>query len=350
MLDLDNVLLSNVIEARIMANSAVIELRSRGITEHDVWHAADALLLEGARPTIERVRQKIGRGSPNTVSPHLDAWFSKLGARIKDPLAFSAPPAIPDPVQQAATHFWEAALAETRRDFDERLRAGLADAVANVEAEKERANIAEGAAFEASSKVAHLQAELAQRDAALEEQTRSRVGVEALLARSQASVDDLRRRLDTALEETTEIRKSSERAISEAIDRFTAAERRAALEIDHERTARSRAEGLLSSVERRLEAAQKDAFTQHKNHTEAAAKMEASRVHLRDEVARAKEREAVLKASTEELSADLERARRDAKVARAESELAQRVVSSLRPLSVQRRNVAKKRVVAKRTA
>ena len=88
-------------------------------------------------------------------------------------------------------------------------------------------------------------------------------------------MDDLRRRLDVALEETTEIRKSSERAISEAIDRFTAAERRAALEIDHERTARSRAEGLLGSVERRLEAAQNDAFAQHKNNTEAAAKLDA---------------------------------------------------------------------------
>ena len=41
---------------------------SRGITENDVWQAADALLLEGARPTIERVRQKIGRGSPNRLA------------------------------------------------------------------------------------------------------------------------------------------------------------------------------------------------------------------------------------------------------------------------------------------
>src|SRR4051794_16973760 len=108
-----------------MANSAVAELRSRGISEHDVWQACDALLLEGARPTIERVRQKIGRGSPNTVSPYLDTWFSKLGARVKDPMAFSAPPAIPDPVQQAAAHFWEVAQAEARKDFDERLRSGL---------------------------------------------------------------------------------------------------------------------------------------------------------------------------------------------------------------------------------
>ena len=41
----------------------------RGIDQDDVWKAADALLIEGARPTIERIRQKIGRGSPNTVSP-----------------------------------------------------------------------------------------------------------------------------------------------------------------------------------------------------------------------------------------------------------------------------------------
>lgn len=87
-----------------------------GITETDVWTAADALLLEGARPTIERVRLKIGRGSPNTVSPHLETWFRALGARIKDPGAFAAAPAIPDPITQAATHFWETALAEARAE------------------------------------------------------------------------------------------------------------------------------------------------------------------------------------------------------------------------------------------
>ena len=64
-----------------------------GINETDVWQAADALLLEGARPTIERVRMKIGRGSPNTVTPYLETWFRSLGARIADPMAFSSPPA-----------------------------------------------------------------------------------------------------------------------------------------------------------------------------------------------------------------------------------------------------------------
>jgi hypothetical protein len=55
----------------------------RGIQESDVWSAADELLAEGQRPTIERVRQKIGRGSPNTVSPMLERWFATLGKRLR---------------------------------------------------------------------------------------------------------------------------------------------------------------------------------------------------------------------------------------------------------------------------
>ena len=35
---------------------------SRGVQEADVWAAADALIAQGLRPTIERVRQHIGRG------------------------------------------------------------------------------------------------------------------------------------------------------------------------------------------------------------------------------------------------------------------------------------------------
>ena len=100
---------------------------ARGISETDVWQAADALLLEGARPTIERVRQKIGRGSPNTVSPYLETWFKHLGARIADPHAFSAPPALPDPISQAAAYFWEAAMTQARAEVAVALEAGRAE-------------------------------------------------------------------------------------------------------------------------------------------------------------------------------------------------------------------------------
>jgi len=60
----------------------IAEVRSRGIQEADVFEAADALLAEGKRRTIERVRMKIGRGSPNTVSPMLERWFGTLPDRL----------------------------------------------------------------------------------------------------------------------------------------------------------------------------------------------------------------------------------------------------------------------------
>ena len=56
---------------------------ARGISEADVLEAADALLARGERPTIERVRQKLGRGSPNTVNRHLDAWWTSLAQRVQ---------------------------------------------------------------------------------------------------------------------------------------------------------------------------------------------------------------------------------------------------------------------------
>ena len=45
----------------------------RGITEEDVRGAADAIVGRGERPTIDRIRAELGRGSPNNVNRHLDA-------------------------------------------------------------------------------------------------------------------------------------------------------------------------------------------------------------------------------------------------------------------------------------
>jgi hypothetical protein len=49
-----------------------------------VAQAADALLREGLKPTIERVRQRLCGGSPNTINPLLDAWYVTLSARVAD--------------------------------------------------------------------------------------------------------------------------------------------------------------------------------------------------------------------------------------------------------------------------
>lgn len=83
----------------------------RGIQQKDVWKAADELLQEGQRPTIERIRLKIGRGSPNTISPMLENWFAALGNRING-TTFSQDSALaaPEPVEQAIRHAWALAL------------------------------------------------------------------------------------------------------------------------------------------------------------------------------------------------------------------------------------------------
>jgi len=57
--------------------------------QHQVARLHDSLagLGElGERPTIERVRQQLGRGSPNTVGPMLDGWYGSLAKRLQSPV------------------------------------------------------------------------------------------------------------------------------------------------------------------------------------------------------------------------------------------------------------------------
>jgi hypothetical protein len=92
----------------------------RGITSSDVSHAADTLLRAGERPTIEKVRLKIGKGSPNTINPLLDAWWKTLSARLD-----SGPAALhrlPETVAHVAEALWMQALEEGRRRAHQELK------------------------------------------------------------------------------------------------------------------------------------------------------------------------------------------------------------------------------------
>jgi hypothetical protein len=40
------------------------------------------MLRAGDRPTIDKVRGRIGKGSPNTINPMLDLWWKTLSARL----------------------------------------------------------------------------------------------------------------------------------------------------------------------------------------------------------------------------------------------------------------------------
>lgn len=93
---------------------------TRGVQQEDVWSAADALIADGLRPTIERVRQKIGRGSPNTVSPMLESWFATLSSRLGVSATKPQTSNTPIELQQIAEKLWAEALKISRQQaFDE---------------------------------------------------------------------------------------------------------------------------------------------------------------------------------------------------------------------------------------
>jgi hypothetical protein len=85
----------------------------RGISQSDVSHAADTLLRAGERPTEAKIRAKLGKGSPNTIYPYLDAWWKTLSAKLD-----SGPAALhrlPESVAHIAEALWMQALEEAKR-------------------------------------------------------------------------------------------------------------------------------------------------------------------------------------------------------------------------------------------
>ena len=251
---------------------------TRGITESDVFGACDALVLAGERPTIERVRQKIGRGSPNTVSPMLDTWFKGLGRRLQDPGAFAPPPDAPSPVLKAAQHFWEVAQAESRRDVEAQIADGLATAQSQVDEARQHAAIAEAAAAEASARTVGIEAELERVRAALDAERLNHRGtttqLEGALQRGTALETEA-----TQLRQTVEDERSrADRAIAAADERSSGAERRAAIEIEGERMSRARAEKLAENTAKKFEVALREQIAATEQMNAAEDRLTAFRV------------------------------------------------------------------------
>ena len=300
-----------------------------GITEQDVWSAADALLLEGARPTIERIRQKLGRGSPNTVSGHVDSWFKHLGGRIKDPRAFTAPPDVPDPVQQAARHFWEVAQAESRRDVDQRVRDGLAAAAQSVQAADERARIAEAAAFEASARLTRSQADVAELRSEMDQLRRAASATDARLQEARSLNEELRARLHQAEATVAAVRETARQDVATAQDRAAAVERRVMLDLDAERTARAKADKRAEAIEGRLQAVTAEAQVIQTKQTEQLAKLQAENGQLALAVASAQAESGDLRKNLATLTSELEEIRSQARAVKSQVELAERVIAAV---------------------
>ncbi|WP_047602785.1 DNA-binding protein [Pseudomonas putida] len=159
-----------------------------GVPEHEVFAAADAVLARGERPTVERVRLELGRGSPARVGALLDQWWEQLAGRLRGETRL---PGLPAEVAQAFVAIWQQATLMAQGVAEQAL-----DAQRQVLAE-ERETLG---ALEARARLEVVQAQQQTAEAVT---TRQRVetrlaDLEQLLVQCQAQIDDLRAQRDQA--------------------------------------------------------------------------------------------------------------------------------------------------------
>lgn len=179
---------------------------ARGLTELDVHNAADDLVAGGERPTVERIRAHLGTGSPNTVTRHLETWWSSVGARLRRRAVEDAHPDVPGPVMTLAQRCWtaaldgageqaRAALSAERAALDEE-RTQLAADRANREQERQDLRVALAEATAAQTSIALLRTQLADAAAQTQELRSQRDGAYARQERLEQQLTELRQEMD----------------------------------------------------------------------------------------------------------------------------------------------------------
>jgi chromosome segregation ATPase len=165
-----------------------------GVPENEVFAAADAVLARGERPTVERVRLELGRGSPARVGGLLDQWWARLAERLNGETRL---PTLPGEVSQAFVAVWQQAinlahgvveltLTEQRQVLDaERERVAAVEDLARQEAARFRQQAADAVAGRQAAELRFADLEL-------------------LLSQRQAQIEDLQQQRDVLLRERGE--------------------------------------------------------------------------------------------------------------------------------------------------
>lgn len=165
-----------------------------GVPENEVFAAADAVLARGERPTVERVRLELGRGSPARVGGLLDQWWSRLAERLNGETRL---PALPSEVAQAFVAVWQQATHQAQGVAEQ----ALTEQRQVLIAELERVSVIEDQARQDAAQFRQQAAEaLAGHQAA---QTRL-ADLELLLTQRQAQIEDLQQQRDSLLHERGE--------------------------------------------------------------------------------------------------------------------------------------------------
>lgn len=216
---------------------------TRGVQEQDVWAAADAVLAQGQRPTIERVRLQLGRGSPNTVGPMLESWFTRLGARLAQAQqADEGAQGVPGEVLDAMRALWQVAQQQAQATAEAALATAQAEVAQQREAlvqeqarvlRQEEALQQQKLAMEEAWRLAQAQqADLAQRLEALELQVQQR---DAVIAQLHADADALQAQRETERQEHGAQLQAAAQERQRLMEQFSGNEKRWLNELDRSR-------------------------------------------------------------------------------------------------------------------
>ncbi|WP_303746410.1 DNA-binding protein [Stenotrophomonas pigmentata] len=264
---------------------------ARGITESDVHTAADELVANGERPTVERIRAHLGTGSPNTITRWLETWWKNLSLRLqpKRPDLKDAPAVL----AELAGQWWALALEHARESILEE----LTDARQTLAAEYDELRVQQQTfAEEASELHAKTTASAQSERLALTQVAELRQFVEQLQAqltesaRQHASTDQrleqaesTRRALEARSQELQELARSERESLME---HASSVEDRAAREIDQARQQAKDLQSKLASAEK-LHAATEQSLRKSLNAAQdavLAAAKEADRQRAKSEV------------------------------------------------------------------
>lgn len=219
----------------------------RGVQMEEVWAAADTVLGLGERPTIERVRQQLGRGSPNTVGPMLDGWYGSLAKRLQSPVDAieqddGAEVPLPAPVVRAAKAMWGRAL----QHADERAMAQFTEARKDLSVQAEALRQAQDVLAQETQRLADRSeaydmameardAQIAEMGRLVQELQQQLAGSQEMLATSRSECKQLRLAADAERrrQEELEVDRRGERTRLE--ERAQAQERRLNAEVDRAR-------------------------------------------------------------------------------------------------------------------
>ena len=265
-----------------------------GVTREQVHQVADEIAAEGQNPTVMSVRNRLGGGSPNNITPWLGAW-REAHERTKTEVLPQLPEGVEGAMRQVWSIAWKAAQAQFEGERD-------ALATARKDIEHERAEMLteisrlDGELDEATTKLHAAAVDLAS-------ERRDHDQTKAAVREAKALADERNRHIEQQTAELREVRAERDTVVANV----------ARLDADNTH--------LRTDLERAREAGMK--LRQELNSTAG------ERDRLRGELQRVSAEQEQLRVNLARLSTEVDRERENAKQAKAAIDLGGKKIQAL---------------------